>query len=221
MHPNINFKQYVQFYQNLNQKYSITKNTNSLPNLSHNFITGYQQIFTYPTTTLLAYFQAWRHSSKPSLLNLRFYFKLTKLSLNIESKSPKYNILSLNPGFIFSKFFEKRHLKKQRQTHSLLMRFVRKVLIFLNLQHFNLIVRGIPSNLTILLKILNTPVSHLTRNPLQNYATFIDTSGAFQLKIWLVYYIKTFFFGKRKLKKKGRLKRKIARKVLANNRLID
>ena len=101
------------------------------------------------------------------------------------------------------------------------MRFLRKVLIFLNLKHFHLIVRGVPSNLTTLLKLLNTPVSYLTRNPLQNNSAFVDAPGMFQLKIWLIYYIKTFFFGKRKLKKKGRLKRKIARKILANNRLID
>ena len=178
-----NFKQYVQLYQSLNRKYNIIKNTKQPLNLLDGRVVNYQYIFSYPTTTLLTYFQAWCHSSKPSLLNLRFYFKLTKLSLNIESKSPKYNVLSLNPGFIFSKFFDKRYLKKQRQAQSLLMRFLRKILIFLNLKHFNLIVRGIPSNITTLLKLLNTPVSHLINNPLQNHATFVDTPGAFQIKI--------------------------------------
>ena len=180
---NTNFQQYVQLYQNLSRKYSIIKNTNQLSSPLYSELTSYPYIFTYPTITLLTYFQAWRCSSRPSLLNLRFYFKLTKLSLNIESKSPKYNILSLNPGSIFSKFFEKRYLKKQRQTQNLLMRFLRKVLIFLNLKHFHLIVRGVPSNLTTLLKLLNTPVSHLTCNPLQSNSVFVDAPGTFQLKI--------------------------------------
>ena len=181
----------------------------------------YRQTFTYPTTMLAIYFRAWHNATKPNITNLRFYFKLTTLSLNIESTQPKYNLLSLNPGPIFCKFFEKKHLKNKRQTQTLLMRFLRKVLVFLKLQNFHLIVRGVPFNLKLLLKTLNTPVSHTLRNPFQPDHTFVDSAGASQLRIWLIRFVKTTFFGKRKLKKKGRVKRKVARKILAANRLID
>ena len=181
----------------------------------------YRQTFTYPTTMLAIYFRAWHNATKPNITNLRFYFKLTTLSLNIESTQPKYNLLSLNPGPIFCKFFEKKHLKNKRQTQTLLMRFLRKVLVFLKLQNFHLIVRGVPFNLKLLLRTLNTPVSHTLRNPFQPDHTFVDSAGTSQLRIWLIRFVKTTFFGKRKLKKKGRVKRKVARKILAANRLID
>lgn len=181
----------------------------------------YKQIFTYPTTTLAVYFQTWQNATRPSFTNLRFYFKVTTMAINIESSRPKYNLLSLNPGPVFSKFFEKKHLKNKRQTQTLLMRFLRKVMFFLKLQNFNLIVRGIPFNLKLLLKVLNTPISHTVRSPFPNNEVFTDSVGNFQLRIWIIRFVKTLFFGKRKLKKKGRIKRKVARKILTANRLTD
>ena len=203
------------------KKYNTPNNKTMDTSKSNEMFKFYQQIFTYPITMLAVYFRAWHNTTKPNITNLRFYFKLSTLSLNIESTQPKYNLLSLNPGPIFCKFFEKKHLKNKRQTQTLLMRFLRKVLLFLNLQNFHLIVRGIPFNLKLLLKTLSTPVSHTIRNPFRQDHVFADSAGVFQLRIWLIRFVKTTFFGKRKLKKKGRVKRKVARKILTANRLTD
>ena len=181
----------------------------------------YVRAFSYPLVTLNSYFQSWLKGSKPALVNLRLYFKLTRFQVNLESTGPKYNIVSLSPGAIFAKFFEKKGLRNRRQTQTILMRFLRKSLIFLNISNLNLIVRGLPFNLAQLIKVLATPISYNISNPLRHGEVFTDSASQFNLQIWLVHFTKTFFFGKTKLKKKGRLKRKVARKIVMNNKLVD
>ena len=181
----------------------------------------YTSLFTYPIVSLNTYFQTWSNSSKPIIANLRLYFKLTKLQVNLESLNPKFNLISLTPGTIFAKFFDKKALKNRKQTQTLLVRFLRKVLIFLNLFNLNLIVRGLPNNLLSFFRLLNTTISYPIVNPLQTFSTFVDNSRDFKIRLWLIHFTKTLFFGKLKLKKRGRLKRKVARKIVSNNRLVD
>ena len=188
----------------------------SLPQINH-----YIRAFSYPLITLNNYFQSWLKCSKPALVNLRLYFKLTRFQVNLESNRPKYNIVSLSPGVVFAKFFERKGLRNRRQTQTILMRFLRKSLIFLNIRNLNLIVRGLPFNLAQLIKVLATPVSYNISNPLRQGEIFTDSTSHFRLQIWLVHFTKTFFFGKTKLRKKGRLKRKVARKIIMNNKLVD
>ena len=215
---------YSSFYKETFLKYNIhlsaTKNSSGseaqLLQLNH-----YVRTFSYPLITLNSYFQSWLKGSKPSLVNLRLYFKLTRFQVNLESTKPKFNVMSLSPGVIFAKFFEKKGLRNRRQTQTILMRFLRKSLIFLNISNLNLIIRGLPFNLAQLIKVLATPISYNISNPLRQGEIFTDTTSQFNLQIWLVHFTKTFFFGKTKLRKKGRLKRKVARKIIMNNKLVD
>ena len=215
---------YSNFYKKTFLKYNLhfkpTENPLSIKEQSLQ-LNCYVRTFTYPLTTLNSYFQSWLKSSKPTLVNLRLYFKLTRFQVNLESTGPKYNILSLSPGAIFAKFFEKKGLRNRRQTQTILMRFLRKSLIFLNISNLNLIVRGLPFNLAQLIKVLATPISYNVSNPLRQGEILTDSNSRFHLQIWLVHFTKTFFFGKTKLKKRGRLKRKVARKIIMNNRLVD
>ena len=215
---------YSDFYKETFSKYNIylsaTKNSSG-PETQLLQLDHYVRTFNYPLITLNSYFQSWLKGSKPSLINLRLYFKLTRFQVNLESTSPRYNILSLSPGVIFAKFFEKKGLRNRRQTQTILMRFLRKSLIFLNISNLNLIVRGLPFNLAQLVKVLATPISYNISNPLRQGEIFTDTASRFNLQIWLVHFTKTFFFGKTKLRKKGRLKRKVARKIIMNNKLVD
>ena len=218
------FTNYSNFYKDTFLKYNTyfdPANYSPDPKVSLLQLNHYLRTFNYPLTTLNSYFQSWLKGSKPSLVNLRLYFKLTRFQVNLESTSPKYNIISLSPGVIFAKFFEKKGLRNRRQTQTILMRFLRKSLIFLNISNLNLIVRGLPFNLAQLIKVLATPISYSVSNPLRQGEIFTDTASRFNLQIWLVHFTKTSFFGKTKLKKKGRLKRKVARKIIMNNKLTD
>ena len=219
-----NFASYVVFYREILQKYTTTQDATQVHSTNSNHsgaINHYELFFTYPSTILFRYFHTWLTFSQPRVTNLRLYFKLTKLHLNLESINPKFNLVSLTPGSLFTRFFDKKNLRGKKQLQTLLMRFTRKLLIFLNLRHLNLIVRGLPFNLLSLVRLLNTPISHTIKNPLKANQLFTDKSGVFRTHIWLIHFTKTMFFGKLKLKKKGRLKRKVARKILANNRLTD
>lgn len=215
---------YYGFYKRSLIKYNTYLNTmDSFPQPETQLfqLNCYIRAFSYPLVTLNNYFQSWLKGAKPTLVNLRLYFKLTRFQVNLETTGPKYNIVSLSPGAVFAKFFEKKGLRNRRQTQTILMRFLRKSLIFLNITNLNLLVRGLPFNLAQLVKVLATPISYNISNPLRQGEIFTDTASQFNLQIWLVHFTKTFFFGKTKLKKKGRLKRKVARKIIINNKLVD
>ena len=143
----------------------------------------YASLFVYPITTLNTYFQTWSDLSKPTLVNLRLYFKLTKLQVNLESLTPKFNLVSLTPGTIFAKFFDKKALKNRKQTQTLLVRFIRKILIFLNLFDLNLTVRGLPNNLLSFFRLLNAPISYPITNPLQTAGSFLDNGRDFKIRL--------------------------------------
>ena len=82
-----------------------------------------------------------------------------------------------------AKFFERKGLRNRRQTQTILMRFLRKSLIFLNICNLNLIVRGLPFNLAQLIKVLATPVSYNISNPLRQGEVFTDSTSHFRLQI--------------------------------------
>ena len=225
---NLNLKsqlhQYNLYYTHMQENHKQYFHLKKFSLLNENYVFSlffYTSLFVYPIITLNTYFQTWSDLSKPTLVNLRLYFKLTKLQVNLESLTPKFNLVSLTPGTIFAKFFDKKALKNRKQTQTLLVRFIRKILIFLNLFDLNLTVRGLPNNLLSFFRLLNAPISYPITNPLQTGGSFLDNGRDFKIRLWLIHFTKTLFFGKLKLKKRGRIKRKVARKIVSNNRLVD
>jgi len=149
-----------------------------------------------------------------------FNFKNSKLYLSLIKTKPHSVYFSFSPGIFLKNFNFKKGLKKKKHFKLLSIRFLRKILIILGLTFLEIKVKGLPLNLSYYLKQFYTPIIHAYNNPLNNLTTtesFLKTGSFKTIKIS---FIKSFSM-KGSLKKKGRIKRKVLRKIFYRNSVID
>ena len=102
----------------------------------------------------------------------------------------------------------------------LLAGFLRKVLLFASFRYLTLIVSKVPIFLKEILNTINTPVTNLYQNPFIESITDEKTLiNNFQFSLIMFFNNKSF--GQMKIKKRGRLKRKITKKITQINRILD
>ena len=158
---------------------------------------------------------------KNKVFNLRFRFRFNKLQINLDHSVFKHNYLSLTPGLLIKGFDYKKSLKRSLSLKLLLIRFLRKVLITLGIKNLYLMLKGTPVKLSRFIHALFKPIPHIFLNPLKEAVYDEVTHEAFPFKIEGATFTKTLLFGKHKLKKKGRVKRKILRKLILKNNVSD
>jgi hypothetical protein len=129
--------------------------------------------------------------------------------------------VSLSLG-LFSKFFKKgKSFIKNKSNFLTCAGFLRKVLLFSSIRDIILVVKRIPMYLPEILTTINTPVIANYQNPLDK-ALVVD-----EMVLREFFYFHFFIFlGSRpysfmKVKKRGRVKRKITKRIVKVNRLID
>lgn len=101
------------------------------------------------------------------------------------------------------------------------MKFLRKLLVILKLKYVVLHFRGVPVLIDLLLQVLYQPISHPMRDPLTG--RFIDETDNWvqNLKISEVMFSRPKPFGYLKTRKRGRIKRKIRRKIIRSSNVVD
>lgn len=157
-----------------------------------------------------------------TLYYLIFSFFKNKLFINLQNYKKK-NYTFVSPG-LFIKFFEKKKsLKKTKTIKFLMAKYLRKLFIISKITNIILILKNNPSNLTEILKLINTPIVHKFVDPIEHKE--IDESGTkiryFWVKFLFFIFSKNISFSNNKMRKRGRIKRKILRKLVLENRLID
>jgi len=154
--------------------------------------------------------------------DLLFKFSRHKFFISLSDPIRKRNYFSLTTGLLL-KYFEdrKKSIKKTLPLKLTLVRFLRKLLLLSGLSLFNFWIRGVPLFLPQLFNFLNKPLptpivdpfNHKIINELEHtYTNFTFNSLIF----W-----KSKSFGFQKTKKKGRIKRKIRRKIVSEARVLD
>lgn len=103
----------------------------------------------------------------------------------------------------------------------LTMRFLRKLLLIIRFKNLTVHAKGVPLFLDTLINTLYRPVTHPMRNPLTGSLIDEVTSKPRNLLISGITFFHPKPYGSLKQKKKGRIKRKIRRKVIKSNRVID
>ena len=123
---------------------------------------------------------------------------------------------------LFSKFFQHRKsLRKNKATKILMVRFLRKILLILNIDQLQFISSGVPLFLDKLLSTLYRQLPHPFTNPFTGSVIDESTSRNFNLNISKLFFHKSRPFGYLPTKKRGRVKRKIRRKLVRAGGLID
>lgn len=101
------------------------------------------------------------------------------------------------------------------------MRFLRKLLILSNIKDLNVIIKGVPLFVARLFNGLNRPLAHIITDPISKQ-TIDETGEEFNtFRYHALTFLKLKPFGYQKPPKKGRIKRKIKRKIIRSARVID
>ena len=130
------------------------------------------------------------------------------------------NYLFLSLG-MFLKFFQKtKAFLRSKTMYLLASSFIRKILLFSSLKNLILTISRVPVFLKEILSTINDPVTNLYKNPFNENLVF-EKNNINPFKFSTIIFLNNKEFGQMKLKKKGRLKRKISKRITLVNRIID
>ena len=216
---------YLKYWDDTSLRHPIFVEIKSKKSLSSFFICKYVDIYQllYLQPLAIAYY-IWisnRNLLIKNIYNLRFKFFLNKFRVSLENKIFNHNYFSLSPGILIKGFDYKKSLKNSYTLKLLLIKFLRKLLIVLNIKKLSLIVQGNPLNLIQFLRVLFKPLQHFFKNPLTTKFYDEITSKPFNFNLYNLVFKKVFLYKPLKLRKIGRIKRKIRRKLVFKNRLMD
>jgi hypothetical protein len=154
-----------------------------------------------------------------------FYFLFlsfckNKFFINLKNFHKK-NYVSLSTG-LFIKFFEKRKsIKKNKSIKLLMAKQLRKIFLITRIRNLILTVKSTPLYLNEIINFLNKPIAHKFIDPITNNFIEEDQGTPFTLQFHYFVFIQNKNFTRNKLPAKGRIKRKILRKIIFQNKVID
>lgn len=140
--------------------------------------------------------------------------------LKREGKTPVFFNSSL--GMLSNFFSSSKSFLRQKASYLLSAAFLRKVMLYLELKHLTLVIRGIPLYLQEILSTILTPSKKTYDHPLRSPQQVVDENTRprrFGFEYVIFTSLKPHSVMKRK--KKGRLKRKIAKKIVLLNNILD
>jgi len=194
-----------------------------LNKINNNVLTNFILIYNFFLNSIyldIFYFNKFLKNKNRIFFFLILSFKKKKLYVNLQNNNKK-NYLSISTG-LFIKFFEKRKsIKKNKAIKLLMVKYLRKLFIISKINNLILVIKKTPLFINELINFLNTPIAHKYINPIDQ--KIIDESLNKYSSIRFSYFIFTENknFSKNKMPSKGRIKRKILRKITFENKIID
>ena len=184
----------------------------------------YKRLQKLPQTDL--YIQSVKQKTVEHIHILNFRFNRNKLRITLkENLSHEYHFF-VTPGLFIKYFNRRKSLKRSKPIRLLMMRFLRKILIIADLGTLGFRINGTPIELDALLTMLFKPLTHSFTNPIsKKNINEVDprvlrrTSKIIDPIFIQFNAIKAF--GTQKLPKRGRIKRKIRRKLVKLVNLVD
>lgn len=157
---------------------------------------------------------------------LHFCFKRHRLVVTLGDDLSRHFHFFVSVGLFIKYFKYKKSLKRTKPIKLLMMRFLRKVLLVLKFKALSLRLRGVPLYFDSLMTTLAKPLSHAFVDPI-SYKTINEVgTQAGRKAINSINFTSVRLdapkpFGSQKTRKRGRIKRKIRRKITRLVRLID
>jgi hypothetical protein len=152
---------------------------------------------------------------------LRLTFKKLNTSIVLGKFSPYHHQLTFSVGATFSSYLPKKNMKRSRKYKLLLMRLIRKLLLLLNMYDITLLVKKAPHDLPLLILSLTKPLTHTYTNPFTQKIHNESLTTLNTIKLWGVTFQKTLNFAALKGRKRGKVKRKVYRKLIYRNNVVD
>lgn len=132
--------------------------------------------------------------------------------------------LFLSPGLFLKVSGKGKSFKKNKLIKLLMVKCLRKILILTLIKDLILIIRSLPTYLLDLIRFLNAPILRPFNNPTSGKDdSFIQETDVKKKILNYIYviFLESQSYVKFKVKKKGRVKRKIRRKLIMLNKLVD
>ena len=153
---------------------------------------------------------------------LIFKFNQNRLFISLLDPHQRRNHFCLRPGFLMKFLSHKRKsAKKTLQVKLLLAKFVRKLLISTRIRTLELTIKGVPLFLPQLFRFLTKPLGHKFYDPIAGKRVDETTGNYWKFNFTKLIFIRYKPHGYQKTRKRGRIKRKIKRKIVARARVID
>nr|YP_010049558.1 hypothetical protein J6674_mgp26 [Strombidium cf. sulcatum]QPL15963.1 hypothetical protein [Strombidium cf. sulcatum] len=157
------------------------------------------------------------HSEKTLLLNfLRYRFFPTIHDFN---STKQYLYLSL--GMVSWRFKQSKAFRKNKMVFLLLSNFLRKILLYSSIKRYMMVIRKIPIYFKEILNTLTSPTIAPYTHPFFKKKTVEERFYKNPFYFSHILFFNNKPYGSLKLKKRGRLKRKITKKIVSINRITD
>jgi hypothetical protein len=143
-----------------------------------------------------------------------------RLYVNFQNYKKK-NFFFLSHGFFLKYFEKKKSMKKNKSMKMLVARYLRKLYLLIKFKHTIFFIKKTPSSLLEMINALNTPIIHKFSNPFSEKIVeeMNFTKNIFNINYFI--FFKNIDFSGNKIRKKGRIKRKITRKIVIESSIID
>jgi len=154
--------------------------------------------------------------------NTQITFKKKNMYINISKniKNCDYiNFISYSLG-MFIKFFKSKKLKKKKILYIISIKLLSRFLKFLKISKLVLTFLRKIKYLINILSILNSKENKLYNNPFTK-TEYNEKLNLNYLHIIYIFFKNYKYFGTRKTRKKGRIKRKILKKITKINSILD
>ena len=209
--------------QSLFPQSSITKLTSLLP--TSWFIKWQNFTKLYISLNLVPHGELYLRARKKFPFQVKHFlqikFKGPKLSINLLDIVRQRTHIGVTPGLFLKYFQNKKSLRKNKSMKLLMVRFLRKILLILRLKNIIILSRGVPVNIDLLLSTLFRPLSHPFIDPVSNEIIDETQKTTRSLAVSTIMFLTPKPFGAQKTKKKGRVKRKIRRRIVRLNSVRD
>lgn len=133
----------------------------------------------------------------------------------------KKTLFNSSLGIIARYFSNKKSFMRSKASFILSASYVRRILTYIGCPSLRLGVRGTPKHLMDIINILLSPANVFYKNPYKRGDMVNEAITRPLLTFTYVLFLSNKPFGPKKVRKKGRLKRKIWKKIRIANQLLD
>jgi len=166
-------------------------------------------------------------SLSKSLIFKKFYrlfftFRNRRFFVNLTNFNQSKNYLFLSTGMFIQYFQYKRSLRKNKLLKIIIAKYLRKFFLILQLKYISIHFNSTPLLLQELITNITTPLIKPLKNPLTHKVIDEDHVSSSQPRFLFLFFFfqKSKNFGIHKFKRKGRIKRRILRKLIKMNNVL-
>ena len=156
-----------------------------------------------------------------NIYNLSLNFKRNRFFFCFDMNTSKKIIFNNSLGIISKRFSDKRSYLKSKSSYIMSSSYARRILIYLSINRMQMSILKTPKFLKDIINTLTTNSNSLYKNPFIPSKLVNEKEQNPVIYFEYVVFVNNKALGPLKKKKKGRLKRKISKKIIAYNNILD